>query len=84
MSRRARGLRRLLPVALGMMIGALAMGVVYALLAIAFSSYLQPLIVMVATRTAGVLRSRPAVETAARWLAGTLLFGLGVRMASSS
>ncbi|HRX78124.1 MAG: LysE family translocator [Planctomycetaceae bacterium] len=58
----------------------LCLGSIHAVIA----SIVLTLIVMVATRTAGVLRSRPAVETAARWLAGTLLFGLGVRMASSS
>jgi threonine/homoserine/homoserine lactone efflux protein len=38
-------------------------------------------IVAVAARTAGVLKTRPAVETMLRWIIGTLLFGLGARMA---
>ena len=38
-------------------------------------------IVAAVTRTAGLFKTRPAVETVLRWTTGTLLFGLGARMA---
>lgn len=45
------------------------------------ASCVLTVIVAVVTRTAGLLKARPAVETMLRWTTGTLLFGLGARMA---
>ncbi len=45
------------------------------------ASCVLTVIVAVVMRTAGVLKTRPAVETLLRWTTGTLLFGLGARMA---